>query len=268
MHYFQLHGEATASTTRLPGVGVVAGQLDDLKVEEEEREEEEALAAGSEAERHERTVVIDEDEGEEDGLAGMDGEEEGRGQAGGGPPSSAHSSFVEREQLEHGLFTLSGLAPSRWAGLPILQLIRERNKPTEAPKKAKSAPFFLPTVDTLEGFRIDGDSLGRLKEAAEEEGEEKLMRGGKRRWTGPETGRQGKWHLALMGWVRGHLGGVGRQNCLLKGHIRGRALRAVRPAEGHVPVGTGLPHPLARRPGGVGTVPGHANRPDGDKTRL
>lgn len=42
-----------------------------------------------------------------------------------------------------GLVTLSGLPPAHWKNLFHLELVKERNKPTEAPKKPPSAPFFL-----------------------------------------------------------------------------------------------------------------------------
>ncbi|KAL7544274.1 hypothetical protein ACHAWF_010216, partial [Thalassiosira exigua] len=44
---------------------------------------------------------------------------------------------------EQGLITLSGLPPAHWKNLFHLELVKERNKPTEAPKKPPQAPFFL-----------------------------------------------------------------------------------------------------------------------------
>lgn len=44
---------------------------------------------------------------------------------------------------EPGLVTLSNLPPAHWKNLFHLELIKERNKPKEAPKKPPSAPFFL-----------------------------------------------------------------------------------------------------------------------------
>lgn len=85
--------------------------------------------------------------------------------------SSLLAAGVEREQLDPSLYTMSGLPPSRWAGLPILDQIRQRNKPKEPPKKPKSAPFFLPTVDTLGGFHFDKKELEKLREADEAEGD-------------------------------------------------------------------------------------------------
>ncbi len=51
---------------------------------------------------------------------------------------------------EDGLITLSGLPPAHWKNLFHLELVKERNKPKEAPKKPPTAPFFLqwrPGVD-------------------------------------------------------------------------------------------------------------------------
>mmetsp|Transcript_11373 Transcript_11373/g.21279 ORF Transcript_11373/g.21279 Transcript_11373/m.21279 type:complete len:1157 (-) Transcript_11373:82-3552(-) len=42
-----------------------------------------------------------------------------------------------------GIITLSGLPAAHWRNLFHLELVKERNKPTEAPKKPPSAPFFL-----------------------------------------------------------------------------------------------------------------------------
>ena len=44
---------------------------------------------------------------------------------------------------QDGLVTLSNLPPAHWKNLFHLELIKERNKPKEAPKKPPSAPFFL-----------------------------------------------------------------------------------------------------------------------------
>lgn len=55
---------------------------------------------------------------------------------------------------------MSGLAPPRWANLPYLDIIRDRNKPIEPARKPKAAPFFLPTVSTLEGFEFEKSAGG------------------------------------------------------------------------------------------------------------
>ena len=47
------------------------------------------------------------------------------------------------EPKRKGLVTLSGLPAAHWKNLFHLELVKERNKPTEPPKKPPSAPFFL-----------------------------------------------------------------------------------------------------------------------------
>lgn len=47
------------------------------------------------------------------------------------------------EPKKEGLITLSGLPAAHWKNLFHLELVKERNKPKEAPKKPPSAPFFL-----------------------------------------------------------------------------------------------------------------------------
>ncbi|EYC14990.1 hypothetical protein Y032_0038g3562 [Ancylostoma ceylanicum] len=59
------------------------------------------------------------------------------------------------EQIDVSLVTYSGLAPSRWANLPDLALIKERNKPEQPARKPKQAPFFLTAAPTLEGFEFE-----------------------------------------------------------------------------------------------------------------
>ena len=66
------------------------------------------------------------------GPAEPDGAE-GEGAGDGKPP----------EAKDEGLITLSGLPPAHWKNLFRLELVRERNKPTEAPAKPAQAPFFL-----------------------------------------------------------------------------------------------------------------------------
>ena len=50
------------------------------------------------------------------------------------------------EQLSKDVETLSLVPRSRWQNLLNLDLIRERNKPIEPPKKPERAPFFLPSL--------------------------------------------------------------------------------------------------------------------------
>ena len=48
------------------------------------------------------------------------------------------------------LLSLSLVPRSRWQNLLHLDLIRQRNKPVEAPKKPEKAPFFLPSLKDLQ----------------------------------------------------------------------------------------------------------------------
>ena len=61
-----------------------------------------------------------------------------------GDDSTASSEFgVPAIAKQKGLVTFSNLPPAHWKNLFHLELIKERNKPKEAPKKPPSAPFFL-----------------------------------------------------------------------------------------------------------------------------
>lgn len=53
---------------------------------------------------------------------------------------------LDLDQLSSEMMTLSLVPKSRWQTLLHLDLIRQRNKPTEAPKAPEKAPFFLPPV--------------------------------------------------------------------------------------------------------------------------
>jgi U3 small nucleolar RNA-associated protein 21 len=64
------------------------------------------------------------------------------------------------DQISSDLMTLSLVPKSRWQTLLHLDLIKERNKPTEAPKLPEKAPFFLPSTS---GAQVPG-----LKDDAEQ----------------------------------------------------------------------------------------------------
>lgn len=55
------------------------------------------------------------------------------------------------DQLSSDLLSLSLVPRSRWQNLLHLDLIRQRNKPMEAPKKPEKAPFFLPSLQDRQG---------------------------------------------------------------------------------------------------------------------
>ena len=59
------------------------------------------------------------------------------------------------EQLDPCLFTLSGLPPSSIRTLLNLDVIAQRNKPSEPVKQPPAAPFFLPTIAAAEGNTFD-----------------------------------------------------------------------------------------------------------------
>lgn len=63
--------------------------------------------------------------------------------------------------LEPHLLTLSGEPPAKWQAILNLDLVKERNKPTEPVKPLPNAPFFIPTA-------YDGVTP-RLKAAEEQE---------------------------------------------------------------------------------------------------
>ncbi|DAA77989.1 TPA_exp: Uncharacterized protein A8136_5692 [Trichophyton benhamiae CBS 112371] len=52
------------------------------------------------------------------------------------------------DQLSHNMMTLSMTPKTRWQTLLHLDTIKQRNKPKEAPKKPKKAPFFLPSLES------------------------------------------------------------------------------------------------------------------------
>ena len=49
-----------------------------------------------------------------------------------------------------GTVVLTHSPRNKWSSLPILEQIRERNKPEEPPKAPEKAPFFLPTASGLQ----------------------------------------------------------------------------------------------------------------------
>ncbi|KAK4619662.1 U3 small nucleolar RNA-associated protein 21 [Fulvia fulva] len=57
----------------------------------------------------------------------------------------------EVDQISSDLLSLSIVPRSRWQNLMHLDLIRQRNKPIEPPKKPEKAPFFLPSLQDRQG---------------------------------------------------------------------------------------------------------------------
>lgn len=74
------------------------------------------------------------------------------------------------DQLSADMMTLSLVPKSRWQTLLHLDLIKRRNKPTEAPKAPEKAPFFLPSLngDKAQGQHVsstapqDAESTSRI----------------------------------------------------------------------------------------------------------
>jgi U3 small nucleolar RNA-associated protein 21 len=60
--------------------------------------------------------------------------------------------------LAEDLLSLSLVPRSQWQNLLHLDLIRQRNKPTEAPKKPEKAPFFLPSLQTGKPNTSEGNA--------------------------------------------------------------------------------------------------------------
>lgn len=58
-------------------------------------------------------------------------------------------------QINDNLVTLSGLSTSHWQNLLEMEIIRNRNKPKNPPKVSKTAPFFLPTLSSLNDITFD-----------------------------------------------------------------------------------------------------------------
>ncbi|KAG8232513.1 hypothetical protein J437_LFUL012669 [Ladona fulva] len=68
--------------------------------------------------------------------------------------SEEEPDYISPEQIDEEMISLSSLAGSRWQNLLNIDVIRRKNKPKKPPEAPKSAPFFLPTVPSLE-FKFD-----------------------------------------------------------------------------------------------------------------
>lgn len=58
---------------------------------------------------------------------------------------------ADLDTISADLLSLSLVPKSRWQNLLHLDLIKQRNKPSEAPKKPEKAPFFLPSLQDRQG---------------------------------------------------------------------------------------------------------------------
>jgi U3 small nucleolar RNA-associated protein 21 len=61
------------------------------------------------------------------------------------------------DQLSNDMMTLSLIPKSRWQTLVHLDLIRQRNKPIEPPKVPEMAPFFLPSLNSVNAITSTED---------------------------------------------------------------------------------------------------------------
>jgi len=67
---------------------------------------------------------------------------------------NGESDYVSPDQLDSDLITMSAMAQSRWQNLLDIDIIKRRNKPKQPPKVPENAPFFLPTIPSLQ-LRFD-----------------------------------------------------------------------------------------------------------------
>lgn len=72
--------------------------------------------------------------------------------------------YKSPEQISEELLTLSGQPTSRWLNLLNLDVIKRRNKPKTSLTVPKSAPFFLPTIPSLDlEFDLEKEKAGNTK---------------------------------------------------------------------------------------------------------
>ncbi|XP_063975994.1 WD repeat-containing protein 36 [Diachasmimorpha longicaudata] len=65
-------------------------------------------------------------------------------------PEQEDDEYTSPEQLNANLITMSSLANSKWQNLLNIDVVKKRNKPKEPPKAPEAAPFFLPTIPSLD----------------------------------------------------------------------------------------------------------------------
>jgi len=73
----------------------------------------------------------------------------GEVQEGGMDLDDIQPEFKSSDQISNDLVTLSIVTSSRWKNLLDIDIVKKRNKPKEPPKIPKAAPFFLPTLPSL-----------------------------------------------------------------------------------------------------------------------
>lgn len=68
--------------------------------------------------------------------------------------TAAEPDYVSPDQLDDDLITMSAVAQSRWQNLLDIDIIKKRNKSKQPPKTLEAAPFFLPTIPSVQ-LRFD-----------------------------------------------------------------------------------------------------------------
>jgi len=66
--------------------------------------------------------------------------------------------YISKVQIENTI-TMSGLNDARWQNILNLDAVKKRNKPLQPPKAPAAAPFFLPTIQSLD-FQFDLKGVG------------------------------------------------------------------------------------------------------------
>lgn len=80
---------------------------------------------------------------------------------------------VSKEQIEN-MITMSGLDDARWQNILNLDIVKKRNKPLQPLKVPVAAPFFLPTIPSV-NFQFDVDSELNKKKSTNKIDIETLM---------------------------------------------------------------------------------------------
>lgn len=70
--------------------------------------------------------------------------------------SNNDDEYISKDQIENTV-TMSGLDDARWLNILNLDAIKKRNKPLQPPKTPVAAPFFLPTIQSVD-FQFDVES--------------------------------------------------------------------------------------------------------------
>lgn len=71
--------------------------------------------------------------------------------------------YTSPDQLDSDLITMSAIAQSRWRNLLDIDIIKKRNKPQQPPKAPETAPFFLPTIPSMQ-LRFDFSDVKTVDE--------------------------------------------------------------------------------------------------------